>query len=128
MELLWKVLILALTALTLSRLVEKHAPELSLLPVLAALLCALVPLCAAAGELLSLAEELLALVRLSPTLFSPLLKTLGIALTVRFGSAYCRDASHESLSVLLETAGTLCALLAALPLVRALIGVLEGFL
>ena len=128
MELLGKVLILALTALTLSRLVEKTAPELSLLPVLAALLCALAPLCAAAGELLDLAEELAVLTRLSPALFSPLLKTLGIALTVRFGSAFCRDASHESLSVLLETAGTLCALLAALPLVRALIDIKEGFL
>lgn len=128
MELLWKVLILALAALTLSRFVGKAAPELSLLPVLAALFCALVPLCAAAGELLALVEELLALTRLSPTLFSPLLKTLGIALTVRFGSAFCRDASHESLSVLLETAGTLCALTASLPLVRAIIDVLEGFL
>lgn len=128
MELLWKVLILALAALTLSRLIEKNAPELSLLPVLAALLCALVPLCAAALELLALAKELAALAQLSPTLFLPLLKTLGIALTVRFGGAFCRDAAHESLSVLLETAGTLCALLAALPLVRSLIDVLEGFL
>ncbi len=128
MELLGKVLGLALLAALMSKPIEKSAPELSMLLVLAALLCGGALALSSGREALALAREIAALTKLSPELFSPLLKTVAIALTVRLGTAFCRDASHESLASLLETVGTLCALLASLPLVRAVVGLLEDFL
>lgn len=128
MELLGKVLGLALLTALVSKPIEKSAPELSLLLVLAAVLCGAFLALSATSEAVAMARQITELTNLSPELFSPLLKTLAIALTVRFGAAFCRDASRESLAFLLETAGTLCALIAALPLVRAVLGLLEGFL
>jgi len=119
---------LALLTILVGKSVEKSAPELSLLLVLAALLCGGALALSALGEVVALARELAALTQLSPELFSPLLKTVAIALTVRFGAAFCRDASRESLASLLDTAGTLCTLAAALPLIRAVLSLLEGFL
>lgn len=128
MELLGKVLGLVLLTALVSKPIEKSAPELSLLLVLAAVLCGAFLALSAASEAVAMARQITELTNLSPELFSPLLKTLAIALTARFGAAFCRDASRESLAFLLETAGTLCALIAALPLVRAVLGLLEGFL
>ena len=58
---------------------------------------------AALGSLLSsLGEES----GLSAVWFTPLYKTLGIALVVRIGSDLCRDARAEALAGVVETAGT----------------------
>ena len=56
--------------------------------------------------------------------FTPLYKTIGIALVVQVGGNLCRDAGESALASVVETAGTLCALLAALPLLRAVLDML----
>ena len=48
----------------------------------------------------------------------------GIALVVQVGGNLCRDAGESALASVVETAGTLCALLAALPLLRAVLDML----
>ena len=60
----------------------------------------------------------------SADLFVPLYKTIGIALVVQVGGNLCRDAGESALASVVETAGTLCALLAALPLLRAVLDML----
>ena len=60
----------------------------------------------------------------SADLFVPLYKTIGIALVVQVGGNLCRDAGESALAAVVETAGTLCALLAALPLLRAVLDML----
>ena len=60
----------------------------------------------------------------SEELFAPLYKTAAIALVVRAGGGLCRDAGESALAAVLETAGTVCALLAALPLMRAVLELL----
>ena len=61
---------------------------------------------------------------LSRELFIPLYKTVGIALVVKIGGNLCRDAGESALSSVVETAGAVCALLAALPLLRAVLALL----
>lgn len=53
---------------------------------------------------------------------------LAIALVVRFSCALCADAGQSALSALMNTAGALCALVCALPLIEALLTLVEGFL
>ena len=48
-------------------------------------------------------------------------KTVGIALVVKMGDGLCRDAGESALAAALEFAGTVCALLTALPLLRAVL-------
>ena len=91
-------------------------------------------LVAAAAGLVSLAgtvEELMRFLRelgersgVPEQLFVPLYKTIGIAVVVRVGGELCRDAGESALAAALETAGALCALLASLPLLRAVLTLL----
>ena len=53
-----------------------------------------------------------------------LISPIGIALVVQVGGNLCRDAGESALASVVETAGTLCALLAALPLLRAVLDML----
>ena len=82
----------------------------------------------AAGEALfqthAFLGELGAASGVSADLFVPLYKTIGIALVVQVGGNLCRDAGESALASVVETAGTLCALLAALPLLRAVLDML----
>ena len=53
-----------------------------------------------------------------------MLKAVGIAVTGQFASHTCKDAGESALASAVETAGAVCALLAALPLLRAVLTLL----
>ena len=72
-------------------------------------------------ELLRFLERLAEQSGVSRTLLTPLYKTVGIALVVKVGGGLCRDAGESALAAALEFAGTVCALLTALPLLRAVL-------
>ena len=102
---------------------------------LLALLLALCAAACAAALLIAAGEPLAALLRtlaektgLSGAVFTPLWKVLAIALTVRVGGAFCRDAAQGALASVLETAGAVCALTAAAPLLLAVAELVEGWL
>ena len=77
------------------------------------------------GETLArMALELVEESGLSRELFIPLYKTVGIALVVKLGGSLCRDAGESALASVVETAGAVCALIAALPLLRAVLSLL----
>ena len=76
------------------------------------------------GELLDFLRELGERSGVPQRLFTPLYKIVGIALVVRVGGELCRDAGESALAAALETAGAVCALLAALPLLRAVLELL----
>ena len=61
---------------------------------------------------------------ISPELFVPLYKAVGIALVVRVGGSLCRDAGESALASVVETAGAVCALVVSLPLLRAVVSLL----
>ena len=128
MEVLLKITALCLLAAVVAALLRRSEEGLALVLMLAAAVCAAALLAAAAGELSALSGELIALTGLAPAVFVPLGKVLAIVLTVRLGCAFCRDAAQETLCILLETAGAVCALLAAAPLLRAVIELVGGFL
>ena len=70
----------------------------------------------------------LAALSLCVSAVTALLKITAIALVARFSCALCADAGQSALSSLLAAAGTLCALVCALPLMEALLEMVEGFL
>ena len=98
----------------------------------------LLSLAAVATVLLSLAsamEEVVVFLRslgqrsgLPEALFSPLYKTVGIALVVKAGGELCRDAGESALAAVLEMGGSVCALLVALPLLQAVLDLLLEFM
>ena len=124
MELSIQAAVLCVAAALLALVVKRGSPESALLLTLGA---AAVVLLSLAGSLETLVEFLGRLVEesgLSRELFIPLYKTVGIALVVKIGGSLCRDAGESALSSVVETAGAVCALLAALPLLRAVLALL----
>ena len=124
MELSIQAAVLCVVAALLAVVVRRGSPESALLLTLGA---AAVVLLSLAGSLEALMEFLGRLVEesgLSRELFVPLYKTVGIALVVKIGGSLCRDAGESALASVVETAGAVCALIAALPLLRAVLALL----
>lgn len=128
MELLIKLAALSLCVSAVTALLKKSDEALSLLLLLAAVLVGCALLLPALSELFDFCERALSLTDLPLTLFVPVVKVTAIALVARFSCALCADAGQSALSSLLAAAGTLCALVCALPLMEALLEMVEGFL
>ncbi len=121
MTLLMKAAVTAVAGAILSLLLKRSAPELGLtLSVAVSLLGA-----ALAMELFSGLAEVISLVRdetgLSPAVAAPVMKCVGIGVVTRLSSDICRDAGQSAAASAVELCGTVCAMLAALPLIRALL-------
>ncbi|MFR0797511.1 MAG: stage III sporulation AC/AD family protein [Oscillospiraceae bacterium] len=112
MELLLKVFALCVITAAVASLLRRNEGELALLLALCAAACAAALLIAAGEPLAALLRTLAEKTGLSGAVFTPLWKVLAIALTVRVGGAFCRDAAQGALASVLETAGAVCALTA----------------
>ena len=107
------------TAVVLSAVLKKNTPELALLLVLAAGVWMLVLVADGLGAVVALMEELADQAGLSETLLEPVVKTVALSILTRLTAEICRSAGEGGVAAFVETAGTVLALLAALPLVRA---------
>lgn len=124
METAAQVTALCVVGAILALVLKKGTPELALLLTLGAAAAALAALAGAVEELMAFLEELAERSGVGGELFVPLYKTVGISLVVKVGSGLCRDAGESALGSVVETAGAVCALLAALPLLRAVLSLL----
>lgn len=124
MEQVFQVTGLCVVGALLALVLKRGSPELALLLALAAVVAVLLFLAGALGELLEFLREVGTASGLSDDLFIPLYKTAGIALVVKAGGSLCRDAGESALASAVETAGTVCALLVSLPLLRAVLSLL----
>ena len=127
-ELLLKVFSLCVITAAVASLLRRNEGELALLLALCAAACAAALLVAAGEPLAAMLRTLADKTGLSGAVFTPLWKVLAIALTVRVGGAFCRDAAQGALASVLETAGAVCALTAAAPLLLAVVELVEGWL
>ena len=124
MELASRVTALCVVGAILALVLKKSSPEQGLLLVLCASVAGLALLADGLGELVEFLRELGERSGVSETLFVPLYKTVGIGLVAKVGGDLCRDAGGASLASVVETAGTVCALLAAMPLLRRVLELL----
>lgn len=124
MELASRVTALCVVGGILALVLKKTSPEQALLLVLCAAVAGLALLTDGLGELVEFLRELGERSGVSETLFVPLYKTVGIGLVAKVGGDLCRDAGGAALASVVETAGAVCALLAAMPLLRAVLELL----
>ena len=120
MELLVRLAALCLCVSAVTALLKKSDEALALLLLLAAVLVGCALLLPALSDLADFCTRTLALTGLPAALFAPLV--------VRFSCALCADAGQSALAALMNTAGAVCALVCALPLLEALLELVEGFL
>lgn len=95
-------------------------------------ICVAVLLCIAAlslfGEIFELINSLISRSRLSPAIFLPVIKCMGIGIVVSVVSSLCRDAGQSSTAAAFEYLGATAAVFTALPLIKAMLDALEGLL
>lgn len=115
---------LCVLASLLAIFLRRQNPELAMLLTLCAAVLAFLFLSGLLQELLDFLRELSGETGVDQNLFIPLYKTMGIALVVRVGGNLCRDAGESALAAVIETAGSVCALLVAVPLLRTVLSVL----
>ena len=119
MEVMAKLAAVGVTAVVLSAVLKKNTPELALLLVLAAGLWMLTLAAGGLGAAAALMEELAQQAGLSEALLEPVVKTVALSILTKLTVELCRWAGEGGVAAFVETAGAVLALLAALPLVRA---------
>ena len=114
-----RVTALCLTGALLAVLLHRSGGEMALLLSLAVCGVAAMVLIEPLEELRDFWEDAAAWGELPVELFTPLIKTVGIALLSRTGSDLCRDAGEGAIASVLETAGAVAAIAVSLPLFRS---------
>ena len=121
MDLMVKVAAGAITAAVLGVVLRKNTPELALLLALAAGLWMVALVADGLGAVVALMEELTSLAGLSEELLEPVVKTVALSILTRLTAEVCKSAGEGGGAAFVETAGTVLALVVALPLVRAVV-------
>ena len=119
MEAMAKLAAVGVTAVVLSAVLRKNTPELALLLALAAGLWMLALTASGLGAVVELMTELAEQAGLSEVLLEPVVKTVALSILTRLTVEICRSAGEGGVAAFVETAGAVLALLAALPLIRA---------
>lgn len=123
-----KVAALAVAAALCAVVVKKQAPEIALALALAAGAALLLSCAQALEGVLGLVDELAQAGGLSAAAVKPVVKVAGIAVVTRIAAGICRDAQEGGLAGFVETAGTILALFATVPLLTAVLSTLTGLL
>ena len=121
MDLMVKVAAGAITAAVLGVVLRKNTPELALLLALAAGLWMVALVADGLGAVVALMEELTSLAGLSEERLEPVVKTVALSILTRLTAEVCKSAGEGGVAAFVETAGTVLALVVALPLVRAVV-------
>lgn len=124
METVFKLTAACVAAAVLALVLKKGTPEIALVLSLAAVAAGLLALSGTAQSLAALFQDLQRQSGLDETWFGPLYKTVGIAVVVRIGGDLCRDAGEGALAGVVETAGAVCSLAVAAPLMQAVLGLI----
>ena len=119
MEAMAKLAAVGVTAVVLSAVLRKNTPELALLLALAAGLWMLALTASGLGAVVELMNELAEQAALTDVLLEPVVKTVALSILTRLTVEICRSAGEGGVAAFVETAGAVLALLAALPLIRA---------
>lgn len=119
MAVLWKALGLCVLGAIFALALKKTSPATALAVGMGACVGALCLLAAQVGESMAFFRRIMALTGLDETVFSPLLKILGIGIVVRIGSEVCKDAENNGAAAVVELTGAMVATGVSIPLWEA---------
>ena len=123
-----KLSALAVTASLLILTIKKQSPELALVLSLCACAIGAGFLLEAVTPVLSLTRSLAEKAGLDPELSAPLWKCLGLGLLTELSADLCADAGDRALSKLVELGGGMFCLVVSLPLLQAVLALVEELL
>lgn len=128
METMARVAALAAVAAFLCVLLREREKTLALLLSTAACALGLLLTVRMVEPILSVAQELQELSGLGTSVTAPLFKVTAIGMLCKIAAGVCADAGEQGLQKAVELSGSILALYAALPLVSAVLTLLEDML
>ena len=128
MESALKLIALGLTAALLALVVKKQSPELALTLTLCACALGAALLLKGIEPVLELARLLAKRAELDGNLTAPLWKCLGLGLLTEIAASVCADAGQSALAKLIELGGGLLCVVVSLPLIQAVLALIEELL
>lgn len=126
MELIFKSAAVALLSTVTALLIKRTNPELSLMVGAVTASVILLATLGFASEINELIRLVKSIVGTSDTLIAPVLKCVAIALVTRYTAELCRDSAQGATAAAVETAGTMCAMSVAMPLIISMLRLIGG--
>jgi stage III sporulation protein AD len=123
-----KIAAMAVTAALCAVVVRKQAPDIAMVLALVAGAAILYSSIQALTEVLDFLDELSELGGLSSSVVEPVVKVAGISIVTRIAAEICKDVKEGGLASAVEVAGTMIALLTAVPLMTAVLSTLNDLL
>lgn len=123
-----RIAAVAIVVVLCAAVVRRGAPEMSLVLVLSAGVVIFCLVLGALGEILSAMKRLAQLAQLEDELIAPVAKTVVVAIITRLTGEICRSAGEGGVAAFVEVAGTIVALVVALPLMEAVIQMMTEIL
>lgn len=125
MTLFLQAAVLAVVTVILAAVLKKQNQELALLLTLAGCILLALFLLHLAEPVVDFLTRLRHLSGLDKSLMEPMLKTIGIGLITQVSANICTDAGESAIAKLVEVCGGVLALYVALPLLEAVIDLVE---
>lgn len=119
---------LALCAAALALVLRQQRPELAMVLSLCACALGAAMLLSYLTPLLELGARLARRAELKEDLTAPLWKCLGLGLLTEISASVCADAGQAALAKLVELGGCILCLAVSLPLLQAVLALIEGLL
>lgn len=119
-----QVAALAVTAVLCAAVIRRGAPEVGLLLILAAGTWMLLLVLDGLGRVLDVMERLASLAQLDDALIAPVGKTVALSILTKITREVCCSAGEGGAAAFVEVAGTILALVVALPLVEAVVAMI----
>lgn len=125
---IFKILAIAILTCIASLIVKQVKPDFASLVTLAGGVVILLLLIGYISSILDVFKGLIDKANLSPTLFSSILKIIGIGYLTEFTANLCSDTGNSSLASKVGLAGKIIILFLALPIITNLLEVIMGIL
>lgn len=128
MELSWKITALAMVAVVLCVLIRENQKPLSVL--LSLLTCVGILLLAVTflEPVLEVFRKLVGLSAVDDVIVSPMMKVAGVGILTQISAGICQDAGESAMGKTVELCGTILAMYAALPLLLAVLELVENMI
>ena len=126
MQTFLQVAVIGLLTVIFTNLLRKNNAEIGIILSLVACFLIAIGVVQIAKPLIEFMSRLRSLSGLDAEYMQPLLKTIGIGLLTQISSNVCTDAGEKAIAKLIEICGTVLSLYLAVPLMEAVLQMLES--
>lgn len=123
-----KIILVGVITCVASVILKNIKPELSLLVSIGGGIVILIMIVNALVNVVSGFSSVVSQANVSTTLFSSVLKIVGVGYLTEFGANICQDSGHASIADKVLLAGKIIILCLALPIVNSMINVVIGLI